>query len=110
MDEGEGVPPPRRRDPLRSLQPHGLIGRMGPSARQGVVEGVRGGDRGVEEVREGQVVGIGGEWRQELPGKVSDHYVSKAPGGLGEKRPPAWEFGNGQRRAVSEGEDGSEVC
>lgn len=110
MDEGEGVPQPRRRDPLRSLHPHGLTGRPGPSARLGGVEGVRGGDRGVEEVRGDQVVGTDGEWQQELPGKVSDHYVSRAPGGLGEKRPPVREFGNGQRPATSEGGDWSEVC
>lgn len=71
---------------------------------------MRGGDRGEEEVREGQGVVTGGEWQQELPGKVSDHYVSRAPGGLGEKRPPAWKFGNGQRWAVSGGGGWSEVC
>lgn len=48
-------------------------------------------------MRGGHVAGTGGEWQWELPGKVSDCYAPRAPGGLDEKRPPAREFGNGQR-------------
>lgn len=108
--EGGGVPQPRRRARLRSLHPHGLLGRLGPSARQGGVEGVRGGDKGEGEVRRGQVAGTGGEWQQEPPGMVSDYCVLRAQGGLGERRPPAREFGNGQHRAASAGRRWSEGC
>lgn len=103
MEEDGGVPQPQRRALLRSLHPHGLTGRLGPSARQGGVGGVRGGDTGVEEVMGGQVAGTGGEWQRELPGKVSDCYVPRAPGGLGERRPPVRTFGNDQRWAASKG-------
>lgn len=108
--EGGGVPQPRRRARLRSLHPHGLLGRLGPSARQGGVEGVRGGDKGEEEVRRGRVAGTGGEWQREPPGMVSDYCVLRAQGGLGERRPPAREFGNGQHRAASVGRRWSEGC
>lgn len=106
VGEGGGVPQPQRRAPLRSPHPHGLPGRPGPSARQGAVGGVGGGDRVVEEVRGGRVAGTGEEWQREPPGTVSDCCVPRAPGGLGERRCPAWEFGNGQRRAASEDEEG----
>lgn len=98
MVEGGGVPQPRRGAPLRSLHPHGLPGRQGPSARQGAVEGVEGGDRGVQEVRVGQVARTGGVWQREPPGTVSDCCVPRAPGALGERSPPAWEFGNGRHQ------------
>lgn len=110
MVEGGGVPQPRRRAPLRSLHPRGLPGRPGPSARQGVVGGVGGGDRGVEEVRGGQVAGTSGEWQRDLPGTVSDCCVPRAPGGLGGRRPPARAFGNAQRQAASVGCRWSEGC
>lgn len=56
-----------------------------------------------QEVMGGQVAGTGGEWQRELPGKVSDCYVPRAPGGLGERRPPVQTFGNDQRWAASKG-------
>lgn len=98
VGEGGGVPQPPRRAPLRSPRPRGLPGRPGPSARQGAVGGAGGGDRAVEEVRAGRAAGTGEEWQREPPGTVSDCCVPRAPGGLGERRRPAREFGNGQRR------------
>lgn len=97
VGQGGGVPQSQRRAPLRSLHPLGLPGRPDPSTRQGVVGGVRGGDRGVEGVRKVQVAGIGGEWQREPPRTVSDCCAPRAPGGPG-GRLPAREFGNGQRR------------
>lgn len=97
--EGEGAPQPQRRALLRSLHPHGLPGKPGPSARQGVGGGVRGGDRGVEGKRRAQVAGTGGEWQQELSRTVFDCCVPRTLGDPGEGRPPAQEFGNGQRQA-----------
>lgn len=97
VGQGGGVPQSQRRVPLRSLHPLGLPGRPDPSTRQGVVGGVRGGDRGVEGVRKVQVAGIGGEWQREPPRTVSDCCAPRAPGGPG-GRLPAREFGNGQRR------------
>lgn len=47
-DGGAGPFSPRRRAPLRSLHLHELPGRLGPSARQGVGGGRRGGDKRVE--------------------------------------------------------------
>ena len=64
----------------------------------------------MEEVRWSQVAGTGGEWQQEPPGRVSDYCVPRAPGGLGERRPPARASGNGQRRAARGAGPWSEGC
>lgn len=90
---GGGVPRARRRAPLRSRRPLGPAGRPGPSARQGKVGGVKDGDMEVAAMG-GQ--GAGGKWSWEPTGMVSDCCVWRAPGGLGERRPQAREFGNGR--------------
>lgn len=99
--EDEVVPQHQRRAPLKSLHPLGLSGRLSPSSKQGVVEGVRGEDRGVAGMMGSQVVGVSGEWQQGLSKMVSDCCVPRAPGGPGEGKSPAQEFGNGQRQAAN---------
>lgn len=103
---GGGVPRARRRAPLRSRRCLlGPAGRLGPSARQGKVGGVKGGDTEVVAMG-GQGAGAGGKWLWELTGMVSDCCVWRAPGGLGlgERRPQAREFGNGRAESAGWGD------
>jgi hypothetical protein len=100
-EEAGGIPQSHRRAPLRSLHPLGLPDRQGPSSKQGVAGGVRGGDRGVEKVRGTQVARKGEQWQQEPPRMVSDCCVWRAPGGRDGGPPPGREFGNGPCQAAS---------